>query len=288
MAVQPFWQDWPALERRISEAGRLLLFLDYDGTLTPIVDQPSKADLSAPMEGILRKLSRQKGTWVAVVSGRGLKDLRRKMGIPGLCYVGNHGLEVHGKKLRHINPTAQKSRPLLRKIRQQLKKALKPIRGAWVEDKQLTLSVHFRSVPEDQKILVRNAFHEVVGPYQLERQIRITSGKEVFEVRPPVRWHKGNMVLWLLACQAALVSGADPLPVYVGDDQTDEDAFESLGSRGISIVVGPGNSLTRAQYLLHSQAEVEQLLRKIWEVRRIPAVNPTRPRARFGAQRSSR
>ena len=258
----------PPIEAKIQRVEELALFLDYDGTLTSIRSRPEAARLPVNTRHLLEELSRQPGIWVAVVSGRALLDLKRKVGIKGICYVGNHGLELQGPKLRHINPVAQKSQPLLKRIARLLKRALKPIVGAWVEDKGLTLAVHYREVKPQDKLAVRNLFHEVVRPYREQQQVRVTAGKQVFEVRPPVRWTKGTVVQWLLARREALRSGATILPIYIGDDQTDEDAFEALRGRGICIAVGASNPLTRAQYRVSSPDEVVRFLKlllRIWD-----------------------
>lgn len=264
----PFvWTEWPSLRRRIRQAGQLALFLDYDGTLTAIADHPDKARLSGPLKKCLRELSGRSGIWVALVSGRGLRDLKKKVSIPGLCYVGNHGLEVQGPKFRHIHPAAQKSRPVLRRICRLLKKTFQPLPGVWVEDKGRTLSVHHRQASERDRLQAQALFHQVLAPYRLKRQVRVTFGKMVFEVRPPVHWTKGTVVAWLLARQTALSRGQKVLPIYVGDDLTDEDAFKALRGRGITINVGTSNPLTLAKYRVRSTEEVERLLNEILNAR---------------------
>lgn len=255
--------SWPVIRERIRGAGALAIFLDYDGTLTPIASHPAKARLSAGTRQLLRNLSRQPGVWGAVISGRSLDDVRRMTGISRLCYVGNHGLEIEGPKLRHINPLAQRSRPVIAEIARKLEKAMRKVPKAWVEDKGLTLSVHFREVSPSDKLAVRGAFHEAVRPYREKRQVRVTAGKQVFEVRPPVRWTKGTVVTWLLTWWTALSRGKTVLPIYVGDDLTDEDAFQALGKRGITVAVGPANPLTRACYRVASPAEAVRFLRRL-------------------------
>ncbi len=270
---------WPEIRNRVRAAGALALFLDYDGTLTPIVRHPSQARLSAGTRRLLRRLSVEKKIRVAVVSGRALEDVRRMTGVNRICYVGNHGLELEGPKLRYVNPTAQKCRPVLRRIARRLKEAVSPIPGAWVEDKGLTLTLHFRQAAPAGKKLARRVFHGIVRPYQDKKQVRITAGKEVFEVRPPVRWTKGTVVSWLLARRSALSPGP-VLPVYIGDDLTDEDAFRALGTRGISVAVGAGNPLTRAQYRVRSSSEAVRFLRRL--------LREWKHRAERGADRASR
>ena len=266
--MRPLWPSWPACAERIAEADQLTLFLDYDGTLTPIREHPSKARLPSRMARVLQELARQFGVWIALVSGRSLRDLKRMVGLPGLCYVGNHGLELEGPKLRYLNPMARQTRPILHRIARELAAELRPIPGAWVEHKGLTLSVHLRQVRPEEKVLVKNIFFEVVRPYQERRQIRVSAGKEVFEVRPPVHWDKGAVVNWLLARRKALARTAEVLPIYVGDDQTDEDAFETLKGRGITIAVGPASRLSVAEYSVSSSADVHKLLAAILKLRR--------------------
>lgn len=246
----------------------MALFLDYDGTLTPIRERPEQARLSADAKVLLRALCRRPGVWVAVVSGRALADVKRMSGVKGLCYVGNHGLELEGPKLRHVNQQARYSRPVMREIAQRLREALRGVPGSWVEDKGLTLAVHCRQVTPEDKILVRNAFHAVVRPYREKGRVRVTSGKEVLEVRPPVRWTKGTMVRWLLARQMGLHPEERILPVYVGDDLTDEDAFLAMGGQGITVVVGSSNLLSRARYRVASPAAVLRFLRRLLVLRR--------------------
>ena len=264
--MQSLLPAWPAILRRLQRAGQIVLFLDYDGTLTPIVSHPSKARLSPEARRLLRELSKQRGIWIALVSGRALKEIRRLVGLKELCYVGNHGLELAGPKIRHVNPMARKSRPLLKQIARKLEQGLRPIPGAWVEDKGFTLTVHCRQVESRRKLLVRNVFHGGVLPYEEKKQVRVTAGKEVFEVRPPVHWTKGTVVTWLLARREALGHGGPVLPVYIGDDLTDEDAFKALGDRGITVAVGPPNPLTLARYGVASHVQVVSFLQRLLKV----------------------
>lgn len=266
MKTESLWSQWPSIQERILQAKQLLLFLDYDGTLTPIKEHPSKARLAKETRRVLSALARQSGVWIALISGRGLNDLKYMVKLKGVCYVGNHGLELQGPKLRYVNPVAQKCRPLLYKIVRKLRSTLKPIKGAWVENKGLTLSVHYREVSPEQQILVRNGFHGVVRPYLEKRQIQVTAGKQVFEVRPPVRWTKGTIVNWLVSRRRAMTGGDPAICVYFGDDQTDEDAFGALGSRGITVAVGPPNPLTQACYAVESSKDVHRFLQEVLAV----------------------
>lgn len=266
MKPAPLWDHWPALQRKIASAESLALFLDYDGTLVPIARHPSKARLPAQVKALLGRIARLPGVWTALVSGRRLSEIKGLVGLQGLCYVGNHGLELQGLGLRYVNPVARASRPLLKKVAARLRAALKPVHGAWVEDKGLTLSVHHRAVAEKNVVLVKNRFYEILRPHLEKRELQATAGRRVFEARPPVRWTKGTVVEWLLARRAAAGSGK-PFPIFVGDDETDEDAFEILRERGLTVTVGPSNPLTLAEYFAESPREVRRFLRGLLKAR---------------------
>ena len=132
----PAWADgW----RR---TGRLVLLLDFDGTLAPIVERPEMAGMPDATRRALERLMAMPGVEVAVVSGRGLADVRDRAAIPGIAYAGNHGMEIHGPGVERIHPEAEAARPLLEEARRRVESAIGGVPGAWVEDKQLTLSVH--------------------------------------------------------------------------------------------------------------------------------------------------
>lgn len=211
------------------------LFLDYDGTLTPIVKRPGMAQLSAPRRSLLKRLARSPHFAVAIVSGRMLPDVKKKVGIKGFYYVGNHGFEIAGPKLKFTHPKARTAKPILRRIKNGLLRRLKGIKGVIIEDKVLTMSLHYRLVRQRDLEKVKITFHALTQPHLKNKKIRITHGKKVFEIRPNARWDKGRAVLWLLKKR---VKGRKVTPVYIGDDTTDEDAFRALGKRGITIHVG--------------------------------------------------
>lgn len=253
------------MERRLAGARTLHVLLDYDGTLVPLADHPAKARLPRGLQRLLEALARQSGVHVTLVSGRSLKDLRRQVRLPRIGYVGNHGLELRDGTLRYVHAVAKKSRGPLRAIVRGLRRALRPIRGAWVEDKGLTASVHYRLVKPSEIPRVRQMFYAVVQPYQLKRHIRVTTGRCVFEVRPPVSWTKATMVNWLLTHRVA--GGRRPLPLYVGDDMTDEDVFALLRQRGLTVAVAPGASATRARYRVDAPEDVWRLLQRVRVIR---------------------
>jgi len=242
------------------------LLLDYDGTLAPIVRVPGEAAIPRSTKDLLRRLSRTPDCRIAVVSGRALKDLSARVGIKGIVYVGNHGFEIRGPKIRFKSPVSLRYRKTLDEIKAKLKKRLGPIKGTLIEDKGFSLSVHYRLADKKGKAAVKNEFYDTLFPYLFKKDVRTTSGKMILEVRPPVSWNKGKVVLWLLGQRSDIIQDkrGKVLPLYIGDDTTDEDAFESLKDRGITIFVGrPGK--TKARFYLKDTSEVARFLRDILE-----------------------
>jgi trehalose-phosphatase len=259
--MQYLFSAWHEIDRRLKAAGRVLLLCDYDGTLAPIVDRPELADLPDRTRQLLQGLSRQGRFTVGVISGRSLADLRHRVSIPSIIYAGNHGLEIEGPGIGLINPLAEEMRPVLGVIHQVLSKALARIRGVQVEDKGLTLSVHYRNVEEDRTEEVRNIFERVMATARSLGRVRITSGKKVIEVRPPVDWDKGKAIALLADRFGKPTARKEALPIFLGDDATDEDGFKMVEQRhGISVLVGEERRDSAARYYLKSPAEVEEFL----------------------------
>lgn len=253
-------REWVALSEAVRRAQPLLIFADYDGTLTPIRPTPEQARLDERTRAVLRRLSHRKGTTVGLVSGRSIGTLRRLARLPRLIYVGNHGLELEGAGVRFVHPAARRSMPVLARVAEELQDALRDMPGAIVEFKRLSLSVHWRLVPAGIVQRFRRRVRAALAPWVSRRLVRVTSGKQVIEVRPPVDWTKGSAVEWLLrAC-----GGPRGTVVYLGDDRTDEDAFRAVNRhRGVSIFVGPRRRPTAARWRLSSPAEVGELLARI-------------------------
>ncbi len=240
----------------------IFLFLDYDGTLTPIVESPDKAILSKKTKVLLERLSKDRGCKLAIISGRSLKDIKERVGLKDLIYVGNHGLEIEGPKIRFRNFISQRYRKILERIKEVLNKKLTNIKGAFIEDKGLTLTIHYRLVNKSDIPLVETIFREAIILYRVRNQIKIRYGKMFFEIRPPINWDKGKVVLWLLAREQFKRTIRTILPIYIGDDVTDEDAFKVLKNKGLTIFVGePKRSY--AKYYLRDTDEVSDFLNRI-------------------------
>ncbi|MBI3087299.1 MAG: trehalose-phosphatase [Candidatus Omnitrophica bacterium] len=257
---------WAIPTDRAASAAHLMLCLDYDGTLVPIAPHPAAATLDEQTRRLLRQLARARGVQVVLISGRSVRDLKRTVGIRGLGYVGNHGLECSASGPRYVHPAAQRSRPRLQRLARNLRSALRPIRGAWVEDKGLTVSLHWRRVPPS----AARRFHRVVAerlrPSVAQGEIRVTSGKHVIEIRPPVSWGKGDAIVRLLRHLPA--RRARPLVLYVGDDRTDEDAFRTVNRLGgLTIAVGKPPRRTAARYRLKDPRDVRAWLETLRRLR---------------------
>lgn len=245
---------WRAAWRR---SGRLILLLDFDGTLAPIVPRAEDAAMPPETRAALDRLRAMPGVEAAVVSGRGLADVRERAAIAGIAYAGNHGMEIEGAGLSRVHPEALAARPLLEAVAAELAGSVGEVAGAWVEDKGLTLSIHYRQAAEGDAPRVREAVERAAAGHA---GLRVTQGKMVLEVRPRVEWDKGRAVLFLLE-QMRPPEGTPVL--YLGDDTTDEDAFRALegwgeGAEGIIIAEAlPG--ATAARSYLREPAEVGAL-----------------------------
>ena len=238
-------------------AGSLLLGLDFDGTLAPIVPRPEHAALLPAVRAPLDALSARRDTHIALVSGRSLDDLRSRTRLDRVYYAGNHGLEIDGPGVHRMHEEAAAARGTLQQLAGQLERVLSAVDGVIVEDKQLTLSVHFRMVEDETEAarvreVVRTCAREHTG-------IRLTDGKKVVEIRPDVDWHKGRAFRFLRDTLEERF-GRGPA-VFIGDDRTDEDAFRELGDTDCSIIVGdPPQHESIAQACLRSPEEVAEFL----------------------------
>lgn len=254
------FSNWDNLKENLKRRF-VYLFLDYDGTLVPIAESPSKTVIPEEIKEIIRGLSKSPRCKIAVVSGRALEDVRRLLGLKEIVYVGNHGLEIEGPKLKFKSVVPLGFKKILKRIKYDLNKKLASIKGVLFEDKGYTLSLHYRLVNEKQVPLVKAAFHEAIITYLVGNKIKIKSGKKVFEIRPPIEWDKGKAVLWLLARQRFVLKSNNIFPIYIGDDITDEDAFNALKENGASVFVGEPKK-SKARYYLKNSKEVIEFLKR--------------------------
>lgn len=262
--MQHLFQAWPKFTKDCRGVGHILLFCDYDGTLTPIVKRPQDAVLSTKVRNRLRILAERSGISLGIISGRSLAEVKKMVGVEGLYYAGNHGFEIEGPGLDYISPEAESGRALIHSLAGRLNEALLGIAGIIVEDKGLSLSVHYRLVREVEEPTVAEIFQRVTGPSLNDGRIRITTGKKVYEVRPPINWNKGRAVVRIAAKIKEALNLQQVLTIYLGDDNTDEDVFKVLHPPdGWSVYVGGANPDSRAAYYLDSTDEVAEFLSRM-------------------------
>ena len=255
----------PSALQRVNEiygrlAGRTMaVFLDYDGTLTPIVRRPEDADLSRNMRQVVRKLAAN--CPVAIVSGRDMPDVRERVGIDTLYYAGSHGFDIVGPGIdRREHPEGSRLLPEIDRAEKALRKRLSAIDGCRVERKKFAVAVHYREVAEKDVPVVEKAVQAV---HAAQSGLRLSGGKKIFELQPDVEWHKGRAVRWLLEDALDLACSA-VMPIYIGDDVTDEDAFQEIRNDGIGIWVSDvAANDSAARYRLKDPQEVRQFLLKL-------------------------
>jgi trehalose 6-phosphate phosphatase len=232
------------------------VFLDYDGTLTPIVARPDLAILSEEMRTILRDLAGRCS--VGIISGRDQADVRALVDIDDLIYAGSHGFDIVGPDGLHIrHDQASTFAAAVEQATERLRPALAAFAGVLIEAKRFAVAVHYRQVADDQVPQVEAAVDRVL---EAVPDLHKTHGKKVFELRPRFDWDKGKAVLWLMSALGQ--TGAETLPFYIGDDLTDEDAFRALSDRGVTIFVGRPEQ-TAAGYVLDDPDQVGAFLKRL-------------------------
>jgi trehalose 6-phosphate phosphatase len=226
----------------------LAVFLDYDGTLVAIRKRPELARLHPKRKALLARLGRR--TLVGLVSGRPLDELRHMIGIAGMAYVGNHGMEIRINDRVWVHPPAARLAHRVARTTSVIRARAGGLRGVLIENKGLTASVHYRRASPRHRGLLRAIVAEEV--LRSRGALVLTQGKMVLEIRPNIPWDKGRGVLKLMSLAGCPRSC---FPIYIGDDRTDEDAFRALAGRGLTIHVGRLRR-TQARSRLQSVAEV--------------------------------
>ncbi|HEX6076410.1 MAG TPA: trehalose-phosphatase [Micromonosporaceae bacterium] len=246
------------LARRLA-GRRIAVFCDFDGTLSPIVDHPDAAVLPRGTRAVLVRLARH--CPVAVISGRDLADVRARVGLTSLWYAGAHGMDLAGPNgEREVVSAAERARPALSRAAAELTGRLAGVPGVFLEPKRFSLSVHYREVPSPRVADVTDAVAEVAAHHP---DLTVLTGRKVAELRPELDWNKGRALRWLLDRVASKVA---PLPVYAGDDITDEDALREVAGFGLGIVVRSdehGDRPTAAHVAVNDPGALCRLLGKL-------------------------
>lgn len=244
---------------------RPVVFLDYDGTLTPIVARPDLAILDEAVRHTLVALAAR--CPVAIVSGRDRVDVQRLVGVDDLIYAGSHGFDIRGPGWQSERGAA--FLPDMGSAESELRQSLAHFRGALLERKRYSLAVHVRGLPPAAALAVEASVDAALSHHT---RLRKGTGKMVFELLPRLDWHKGKAVLHIL--QALRLPAAEVLPIYIGDDRTDEDAFAALANRGCGILVTASPRRTAAYYTLRDPDDVHRFLQRLVGALEPPAQLP--------------
>ncbi|EDW77892.1 uncharacterized protein Dwil_GK24303 [Drosophila willistoni] len=253
-SLEEFEQNLPGY---LDNQSKLAILLDYDGTLAPIADNPSKTKMPDELEKILHKIAKHPQIFMAVISGRGLKDVQKMVNIDGITYAGNHGLEIEypdGSRHDYNLPSdIQKNYiAMVKELKQKVEK-----NGAWVEDKRVSLTYHYRDTPVELKDGLKTQAAEICQRFGF----RPNQAHEAIEAKPPVNWNKGEAAMYILKQKFGDNWAKDVKAVFAGDDTTDEDAMRVLKGLGRSFRIAADAQIqTFADFRLPKQDVMTDLL----------------------------
>ncbi|XP_071687052.1 probable trehalose-phosphate phosphatase C [Rutidosis leptorrhynchoides] len=262
----------------VAKGKQIVVFLDYDGTLSPIVSDPECAFMSDQMREAVRNVSNCFPT--AIISGRSREKVYDFVKLDTLYYSGSHGMDtiapaqknnsydINYQQRRFDNQgnefivyqPAQDFLPAVKRILNEVTEKTQNIKGVVIEDNRFCLSVHYRHVNNEDYGRLEE---EVLLILAKNRGFHMTRGKKVLEIRPSIKWNKGDAVKYLLET-LGLNKSSDVFPIYIGDDRTDEDAFKVLRERGgYPIIVSSTPRDTKALHSLRNTSEVQTFLDRL-------------------------
>jgi trehalose-phosphatase len=239
---------------------RLVLLFDYDGTLVPIAPHPELAVLDRRGRRLLSNLARLPRVSLGVISGRGLDDLEGMVGLEDVYYAGVTGLEVElvgGTRFRH--PAATQAVVTMSQVLERLEAVVVDLPGAWIENKQIGLTAHFRQLPRDLVPALRTRVTQIVQ--EVAQPLRIVDGPMALEITPAGDCHKGSAVRAILQC----LGSVQAICLYAGDDDNDADAFFEVTARGgVCLGIGP-QSPAGAHCCLDTPGELMATLDELYQ-----------------------
>jgi len=257
--VKYLYYHKPGIERAV-KGKKIFLFLDYDGTLAPLAATPKKAGIPEGTMSLLEKIAENYRFKLAFISGRKLKDIENKTPLKNALHSGNHGLEIEGRGFNLQGVISRKTKTAIRRIAREFAKRTSPLKGVLIEDKGVTVSLHYRLADKKDMPQVNDIFKKTVQPYVRRGLVKINPAKMVYEVRPPVDWDKGKAIQWIFERYKASSGSKNIVPVFIGDDSPDEPAFVAVRKEG-GITVRVGNApVSRAEYYVRSIKEVPEFL----------------------------
>ncbi|WP_433716010.1 trehalose-phosphatase [Nocardia sp. CA-084685] len=245
-------ESWPRISALL-DTENVAVLMDFDGTVAEIVPDPDTATL---VEGAAAAITALADVCpVAIVSGRDLTDLRKRVGLSGIWYAGSHGFElVAPDGSYHVHDAAPAAEQAIAAAAAELGRRVADIPGVRVEHKRFAVAMHYRNAAPEVVARAIGAVHAVAQ----QGGLRVTNGRKVTELRPDVDWDKGRTLDWILNH----LQGPE-LPIYLGDDLTDEDGFDAVASHGIGIVVRhseDGDRSTAARFAVDGPGRARELL----------------------------
>lgn len=262
-----------ALERLVDrywDGASLALLFDYDGTLVPIAENPDLAVLGPETRRRIERLARTPAVFVGVLSGRRIGDLKNAVGINGLYYAGTNGLELDWCGVPIVHADSDRAVRLVAMVADRVRPTVARYSGAWVEQKPLGLTVHYRHVQPDRIDALRT---EVAGAMdQSSGRLRVLNGKMAIEMTPDIGWDKGSAVMMIVR----RMGSNTVLPLYAGDDANDADAMIAVAALGgVAIGIGP-SAPPAALYNLPDPASLGHCLDALQEMLAIGSTKPAR------------
>ena len=248
---------------RVSSSQLVAIFLDYDGTLSPIPKRVTRLErpLSDTSRKIIYELSRHSKTRIFIISGRTVESLKRLVGIDGIYYIGVHGHIIRGPDIEYIHSALEGFRSVIKDIRDRILEMLSKVEGVVVEDKGVALSIHYRGVDRDRSREILKQVLRISSEYY---GVRLSKGKKILEVLPNTGWDKGKAIDYVLAILSAKngLSINSIAPIYFGDDKSDENGFKLLRGKGIGVRVGYKCN-TNAEYYVDNTDDVVRFLNEL-------------------------
>jgi trehalose 6-phosphate phosphatase len=240
---------------------RPLLLMDFDGTLVDFDINPAAVKLPDSRQAVMQSLGKRADFSAGIVSGRRISDLRERVfGGSSLFYAGLHGLEIEGPGLRFVHPGAAVAAPTIGVLVNELRSAVVGLTGVFVEDRALAVVLHVRAASKADRLHATTRFYALAEPFVNNGTLRVQPGDHILELLPNIDWAKGDAVQSIIRHVESQYKQT-AWPVYIGDDATDDDAFETVGVSGLTISVT--NRPSRAAFSIQNPAAVEQFLRAI-------------------------
>lgn len=237
-----------------------LLLLDFDGTLSPIAKFPDEAKLLPATKKLLQQLSKKPEVYLAVISGRKLDDIKIRVGLADIIYGGNHGLEGEFFGEKYSFPIPNKKLQTLKRIKEQLNQIFTNFNGVLIEDKDLTLSLHYRLAEEPRIPEIKLLINQILKPYIADGLVSVFPGAKVINITPNVKWNKGDFAA-LIIKKIKLYKNKCPIVIAIGDDRTDEDIFQEL-NHSITVTIGKKEN-SKAKYHLNNPKDTTTFLRML-------------------------